>query len=113
MIFADISLDWVVSQRPLCGTLGRLARQISLMLPYTRRMMIALRQILYGAVSDGRIFGLFVPLPPAGMIGFTQNANISLEVGFGRILCLSAVFVGFHSRHQSTLIPVPPSIRPM
>ena len=32
--------------------------------------------------------------------------------GFGRIVFLSAVFVVFHSRYQSTVIPVPASIRP-
>ena len=64
-------------------------------------------------VFDGHVFGLFVALPPPFLIGFTQEANISLEAGFVLIMFLSAVFVGFHSRYQSTLIPVPPSIRPM
>ena len=67
---------------------------------------------LYGVDSDGRVLGLFVPLPSAVLTGFLQEANISLEAGFGRIVFLSAVFVVFHSRYQSTLIPVPPSIRP-
>ena len=58
------------------------------------------------------MFALVVPMPPPFSIGFTQEANISLEVGFGRIVFLSAVFVVFHSRYQSTLITVPPSIRP-
>ena len=71
-----------------------------------------LRRSLYGVVSDGRVLGLFVPLPPAVLTGFPQEANISLEAGVGRIVFLSAVFVVFHSRYQSTLIPVPPSIRP-
>ena len=66
---------------------------------------------LYGVVSDGHIFGLFIPLPPAVLIGYKQGANISLVAGFGQILFLSAVFVGFHSRYQSTLILVPTSIR--
>ena len=34
---------------------------------------------LYGVVSDGRVLGLFVPLPPAVLTGFPQGANISLE----------------------------------
>ena len=71
-----------------------------------------LRRSLYVVVSDGRVFGLFVPLPPAVLTGFPQGANNSLEAGFGRIVFLSAGFVLFHSRYQSTLIPVPPSIRP-
>ena len=62
--------------------------------------------------SDGRVLGLFVPLPPAVLTGFPQGASILLEAGFGRIVFLSAVFVLFHSPYQSTLIPVPPSIRP-
>ena len=80
---------------------------------YSRRVMIVLRRSLYGVVSDGRVLGLFVPLPPAVLTGFPQGASISLDAGFGQIVFLkSAVFVVFHSRYQSTLIPVPPSIRP-
>ena len=70
-----------------------------------------LRRSLYGVVSDGRVLGLFVPLPRS-FDRIPQGAKISLEAGFGRIVFLSAVFVVFHSRYQSTLIPVPPSIRP-
>ena len=88
------------------------SRPLSLMFPYSRRVMIVLRRSLYGVVSDGRVLGLFVPLPPAVLTGFPQGASISLEAGFGRIVFLSDVFVVFHSRYQSTLIPVPPSIRP-
>ena len=47
---------------------------------------------------DGRVFGLFVPFPPAGLTAFPQEANISLEAGVGRILFLSAVFIVFNSR---------------
>ena len=111
-MFDDISLDCVVSQSPLCGTLVRLPRPLSLMFPYSRRVMIVLRWSLYGVVSDRRVLGLFVPLPPAVLTGFPQGTNISLEAVFGRIAFLSAVFVVFHSRYQSTLIPVPRSIRP-
>ena len=66
-----------------------------------------LRQSLYIVVSDGRVFRLFVPLPPAVLTGFPQGSNISFEAGFGRILVLSAVSVVFHPRYQRTLIPVP------
>ena len=76
-------------------------------------MMLVLRRSLYGVVPDGHVFGLFVPLPPPFLIGFTQEAYITLVAGAGLILFLSAVFAIFHSRYQSTLIPVPPSIRPM
>ena len=68
---------------------------------------------LYGVVSDGRVLGLFIPLPPAVLTGFPHEANISLEAAVVQIVFLSAVFVMFRSRYQSILIPVPPSIRPM
>ena len=64
----------------------------------SRRVMIVLRRSLYGVVSDGRLFGLFVPLPQAVLTEFPQRASISLEAGFGRIVLLSAVFVVIHSR---------------
>ena len=111
-MIVDISLDCVGSQKPLWGTLVRLPRPLSLMFPHSRRVMIVLRRSLYGVVSDGRVLGLFVPLPPAVWTGFPQGVNISLKAGFGRIVFLSAVFIVFHSRYQSPLIPVPPSIRP-
>ena len=84
-MIVDISLDCVGSQRALWGTVLRLQQPLSLMFPYSRRVMIVLRRSLYGVVSDGRVLGLFVPLPPALLTGFPQGANISLEAGFGRI----------------------------
>ena len=63
----------VGSQRPLWGTLVRLPRPLSLMVPYSRRVMIVLRRSLYGVVSDGRFMGLFVPLPPAVLTGFPRE----------------------------------------
>ena len=111
-MFVDISLDCVESLRPLHGTLVRILPPLSLMFPYSRRVIIVLRRSPYGVVFDRYVFGLFVPLPPAFLIEFTQEANISLELAIGQIVFLSAVFIGFHSRYQSTLIPVPPSIRP-
>ena len=111
-MIVDISLDCVGTQRPLWGTVVRFPRALSLSFPYSRRVMIVLRRSLYGVFSDGHAFGLFSPLPPPVLTGFPQGANISLEAGFGPIVFLSAVFVVFHSRYQSTLIPVPPSIRP-
>ena len=111
-MIVDISLDCAGSQRPIWGTLVRVLRPHSLMFPYSRSVKIELTRSLYGVVSDGRVLGLFVPLQPAVLTGFPKAANISLEAGFGRIVFLSAVFVVFHSRYQSTLITVPPSIRP-
>ena len=66
----DISLHCVWSQRSVWGTLVRRPRPLSLMFPYSRRVMIVLRRSLYGVVSDGRVLGLFVPLPSAGLTGF-------------------------------------------
>ena len=72
--------------------------------------MIVPRRSLYGAVSDGRVLGFFIPLPPAVLTGIPRKQTFRWK----RVLAefLSAVFFGFHSRYQSTLIPVPPSIRP-
>ena len=110
-MIVDISLH-CVGLRDQWGTLVRLPRPLSLMFPYPQRVMIVLRRSLYSVVSDGHVLVLLVPLPPAVLTGFPKGANISLDAGFSRIVSLSAVFVGFNSRYQSTLIPVPPSIRP-
>ena len=112
-MIVDIYLDLVGSPRALWGTLVRLPRPLSLMFPYSRSVMMLLRCSLYGVVSYEQVFGLFVPLPPGVLIGFTEEANILLEAAVGQIVFLCAVFVGFHSRYQITLIPVPPSIRPI
>ena len=94
-MIVDISLDCVGSQRPLWGTLVRLLRPLKLIFPYSRRVMIRLRRSLYGVVSDGRVLGLFVPLPPAVLTGIPQGPSISLEEGFGRIVFLSDGFSSF------------------
>ena len=90
MIFVDTSLDCVVSQRPLCGTLVRLPWTLSLKIPYSRRMMIVLRRPLHSVVSDRNVLGIFVPLPPAVLIGFTHEANIALEAGLAKF-CFSVL----------------------
>ena len=89
-MFVDISLDCEVSQRPLCGTLVRLPGPLSLMDPYSRRLMIVLREALHVVVSDGHVFFLFVPLPPAVLMGFTNEANIVLEAGLAKF-CFSVL----------------------
>ena len=81
MMFFDISLDCEVSQRPLCGTLVRLPRTLSLMFPYSGRMMIMLRRPLHSVVSDRNDLGIFFTLPPAVLMRFKNEANIVLEVG--------------------------------
>ena len=45
-------------------------------------------------VFDGRVLGLFVPLPPAVLTGFPQGASILLvagftELSFSKVLCSS------------------------
>ena len=92
-----LSLDCVVSQRPLYGTLLRLPRPLSLMFPYSRRAMIVLRWSLHGVVFDGHVFKLFVSLPPAVLIGFPQETNFVGSVCW-TIMFLSAMLVVFHSR---------------
>ena len=98
MMFVDISLDSVVSQRPLCGILVRLSGPLSLMIPYSRRVMIVLSRSLYDVESDGRVLGLFVPLTPAVLTGFPQGASISLEAGLAElsfsVLCSSCFTQG-------------------
>ena len=69
----------------------------TLMFSYSRSVMIVLGRSLYAVFTDGRVLGLFVPLPPAVLTGFPQGGNISLEAGLGRIVFLSAVIVLFHS----------------
>ena len=60
-MIVDISLDCVRSQRPLEGTLVRPPRPLSLMFPYSLKVMIVLRKSLYRVVSARLDFGLFVP----------------------------------------------------
>ena len=72
-MIVDISLDCVVSQGPLWGTLVRIPRPLPLMHPYSLRVMIVLRRSMYGVFSDGRVLGLFVPLPPAVLTGFPRE----------------------------------------
>ena len=92
-MFVDISLHCAVSPRPQYGTLVRLTRPLSLMFPYSRRLMIVLRRYPYGVLSDGHVYGFFVPLPPPVLIGFTHEGNIALEAGMARfcfsVLCSS------------------------
>ena len=85
-MIVDMSFDCVMSLKPLWGTLIRLPRALSLMFHYSRRVMIVLRRSLYVVVSDGRVLGLFVPLPPAILMGFTNEANIALEAGWPNCL---------------------------
>ena len=87
-MFVYISLDCDVSQRPLCGMLVRLLCPLSLMIPYSQRMMIVLRRALHSVVSERNGLGILVPLPPAVLMGFTHEANIVLEVGLAKFCFL-------------------------
>ena len=55
----------------------QLLRPLSLMFPYSRRMMTVVRRPLHSVVSDRNGLGFFVPLPPAVLMGFTHEANIA------------------------------------
>ena len=90
MMFVDISLDYQLSQRPLCGTLVRFPKTLSLMIRYSRRMTIVLRRALHSVVSERNGLGILVPLPPAVFMGFTHEANIVLEVGLANF-CFSVL----------------------
>ena len=90
MIFVDTSLDCVVSQRPLCGTLVRLLWTLSLMIPYSWRMMIVLRWPLHSVASHRNVLGIFVPLAPAVLMGFSHEANIALDAALA-IFCFSVL----------------------
>ena len=53
----------------------------------------SVRRPLHSVVSDRNDLGIFVPLPPAILIGFTHEANIALEAGLAKfcfsVLCSS------------------------
>ena len=53
-------------------------------------MMIVLRETLNSVVSDRNVLGIFVPLSPAVLMGFTNEANIVLEAGFAKF-CFSVL----------------------
>ena len=63
---------------------------LSLRFPYSRSMMIVLRRPLHSVVSDRNGLGIFVPLPPAVLMGFTHEANIALEAGLAKF-CFSVL----------------------
>ena len=89
-MIVDISLDCGGSQRPVWGTLIRLPRPLSLMFPYSRGVMIVLRWSLNSVVSDRNVLGLFVPFPPAVLIGFTYDENIAKVAGIAKF-CFSVL----------------------
>ena len=97
-MLVDMSVDCVVSQRPLYGTLVRLPRTLSLMVPYSRRLLIVLRQSLFGVVYDGRVLRLFVQLQSSVLTGFPQEQTfrwkrILAELSFS-VLCSSCFTQG-------------------
>ena len=53
----------------------------------------SVRRPLHSVVSDRNVLGIFVPLPPAFLMGFTHEANIALEAGLAKfcfsVLCSS------------------------
>ena len=89
-MIVDISLDCVVSQTTM-GHTRQASAALALMFPYSRRVLIVLRRALHSVVSDRNGLGIFVPLPPAVLMGFTHEANIVLEAGLAKfsfsVLC--------------------------
>ena len=81
MMIVDISLDCVVSQRPLWGTLVRLPRPLSLMCPYSRKVMIVLRLSMYGFVSDGCVLGL-LSVPTSNFDRISPGSKHFFRCGF-------------------------------
>ena len=69
------------------------------------------RSQLHSVVSDRNVLGIFVPLPPAVLMGFTNEANIILEAGFAKF-CFSVLVHLVSVTVKSTLIFVSRSIRP-
>ena len=110
-MIVDITLHCVVSQRPLWGTLIRLPRPLSLMFPYSRRVMIVLRRSLYGVVSDRRI-GPFRSIAASSFDSISPGTKPFIGRGFWPN-CLSQCCV----RRVSLTVAKPldscsPSIRP-
>ena len=111
MIIVDISLDCAGSDTSMGHSRQASATTFPHVSPLAKGDNIA-KTVPVRCFSDGRVFSVFVPLPPAILTGFPQGASISWEAGYTEFSLKSAVFVVFHSRYQSTLIPVPPSKRP-
>ena len=60
---------------------------------FSRRVMIVLKRSMYSVVSDGRVLGLFIPLPPAVLTGFPREQafrwkRVLAELSFS-VLCSS------------------------
>ena len=84
---------------------------ISLMFPYSRRVMIGLRRSLYGVVSDGRVLGLR-SIAASSFDKISPGSKHFIGSGFWPN-CLSQCCVRRVSLTvPKLLIPVPPSIRP-
>ena len=50
----------------------------------------SVRRPLHSVVSDRNGLGIFVPLPPAVLMGFTHEANIAMEAGLAKF-CFSVL----------------------
>ena len=96
-MIVDISLDCGVSETPMGHSRQASAKTFPHVSLFTKGDD-SVKSCLYGVVSDGRVLGLFIPLPPAVLTGNPQGASISLQAGLGRIVFLSAVFIVFYSR---------------
>ena len=70
------------------------------MIPYSRTMIV-LRRPLHSVVSDRNSLGIFVPLPPAVLMGIPNEANIELEAGLVKF-CFSVLWYCVKNGKHST-----------
>ena len=92
MMFVDNSLDYVVSQTTMWHALQASVNTYPHVSLYTKdddsAKTASAQCCLYR-----NVLGIFVPLSPAVLIGFTHEANIALEAGLAKfcfsVLCSS------------------------
>ena len=86
-----------LSQRALCGTLVRLPWTLSLMFPYSRRMMLVLMATAQCCFWQ-KCFRHFRSIATSRFDGIYRWSKHCIGGWFGQILFLSAVLIVFHSR---------------
>ena len=80
MMFIDISLDWVLSQRRLWHSPQASVNTLPHVSLFTKDDDSA-KTVTAQCRFWQKCLGIFIPLPPAVLIGFTHEANIALEAG--------------------------------
>ena len=85
---------------------------LSLMFPSSQRVMLVRRWSLHGVVSDGHVFAFYFHYHQQFWYDLPMKQTSQFRLVWPNFVSQCLLIV-FHSRHQSTLIPVPTSIRPM